>query len=131
MKNLFLLQQMRAILHRTCCIIAIRGLPAICGRPSSRGWMPIYPAVVKGLTTYLTPVLVCIYVPRPFPPSEESDHIPAVVTVAPRDLLDLKPRLVRVRTHASRALQLPGGRVSTNPMGPTTSFLLSIYIYIP
>ena len=32
-----------------------------------------------------------MYIPRPFPPSEGGDLFLAVVTVAPRDLLHLKP----------------------------------------
>ena len=32
-----------------------------------------------------------MYIPRPCPPSEGGDHILAVVTVALRDLLHLKP----------------------------------------
>ena len=35
------------------------------------------------------------YMLRPFPPSEGGDHIFAVVTIALRDLLHLKPRPVQ------------------------------------
>ena len=41
-----------------------------------------------------------MYIPRPFPPSKGGDHILAVLTVAPRDLLHLKPRPVQDDTGA-------------------------------
>ena len=41
-----------------------------------------------------------MYIPRSCPPSEGDDHILAVVTVAPRNLLHLKPRLEQDDTGA-------------------------------
>ena len=52
-----------------------------------------------------------MFIPRPFPPSEVGDHILAVVTFAPRDLLHLKRRPMSEDTF-SRLLQHAGTTVS-------------------